>query len=68
MIGHHGRLEIELTPRLRRILEEELSRVYTVTRRTTERKLRLYGEDAAADALPERCPYTVGQITGDWWP
>ena len=30
--------------------------------------LRDHGEDAAADALPESCPYTVEQITGDWWP
>jgi hypothetical protein len=45
-----------------------LPRVYALTRRTTERKLRLYGEDAAADALLENCPYTVEQITGDWWP
>jgi hypothetical protein len=68
IIGHRARLEIELTPRLRQILEEELPRVYALTRRTTERKLRLYGEDTAADALPENCPYAVEQITGDWWP
>ena len=68
IIEHRGRLEIELTPRLRQILENELPRVYDLTRRTTERKLRLYGEDAAADALPANCPYTVEQITGDWWP
>ena len=30
--------------------------------------LRDHGEDSAADALPETCPYTVEQITGDWWP
>jgi Domain of unknown function DUF29 len=68
IIGHRARLEIELTPRLRQILDGELPRVYALTRRTTERKLRLYSEDAAADALPETCPYTVEQITGDWWP
>ena len=68
IIEHRGRLEIELTPRLRQILENELPRVYDLTRRTTERKLRLYGEDTAADALPAACPYTVEQITGDWWP
>ena len=27
-----------------------------------------HGEDAAADALPATCPYTLDQITGDWWP
>jgi hypothetical protein len=39
-----------------------------LTRPSTERTLRLHGEDAAADALPATCPYTLGQITGDWWP
>ena len=68
IVGHRSRLEIELTPRLRQILEEELPRVYALTRRSTERKLRLYGEDAAAGALPDSCPYTVEQVIGDWWP
>jgi Domain of unknown function DUF29 len=68
IIEHRTRLELDLTPRLRQILDEELPRVYALTRRSTERKLRLYGEDAAADALPTTCPYTLDQITGDWWP
>jgi hypothetical protein len=68
ILEHRTRLELELTPRLRQILDEELPRVYGLTRRGTERKLRLYGEDAAADALPATCPYTPDQITGDWWP
>ena len=29
---------------------------------------RVYGETAAADALPETCPYTRDQIAGDWLP
>ena len=45
-----------------------LPRVYALTGRSTERKLRLYGEDDAADALPADCPYTFDQISGDWWP
>ena len=68
ILEHRTRLEIELTPRLRQILGEELPRVYALTRRTTESKLRLHGEDAAAGALPATCPYGVDQITGDWWP
>ena len=68
IVEHRTRLELELTPRLRQILDEELPRVYALTRRSTERKLRLYGEDAAADALPTDCPYMLDQITGDWWP
>lgn len=68
IIEHRTRLELDLTPRLRQILDEELPRVYALTRRSTERKLRLYGEDAAAAALPDTCPYALDQITGDWWP
>jgi hypothetical protein len=68
ILEHRKRLELELTPRLRQILAAELPRVYALTRSLTERRLRLYGEDAAADALPAACPYTVDQIAGDWWP
>ena len=36
--------------------------------RLRRRRLLCYGEDAAADALPATRPYTVEQITADWWP
>jgi len=68
VLEHRRRLEFDLTPRLRQILADELPRVYALTRRDTDRKLRLYGEHAAADALPTTCPYTPDQIAGDWWP
>jgi hypothetical protein len=65
---HRRRLEFDLTPRLAQILQDELPRVYRVARRDALRVLLRHGENAAADALPESCPYTVEQITGDWWP
>jgi Domain of unknown function DUF29 len=65
---HRRRLEFDLTPRLAQILRDELPRVYRVARRDAERLPRRHGEKTAADALPETCPYTVEQITGDWWP
>ena len=65
---HRRRLRRDLTPRLRQILEEELSALYDEGRDDTAALLRDHGEDAAADALPVGCPYTVEQITGDWWP
>jgi hypothetical protein len=68
IIEHRARLEDELTPRLLQVLGDELPDVYARTRRASARKLRIYGEDAAADALPERCPYSVEQLLGDWWP
>jgi uncharacterized protein DUF29 len=68
ILEHRNRLEYELTPRLRQILQDELSRVYSVARRTADRRLRMHGENAAADHLPATCPYSVDQIVGDWWP
>jgi hypothetical protein len=68
VLEHRNRLEFDLTPRLRQILQDELARVYAIARRTAERRLRVHGEDAAAAALPATCPYTPDQITGDWCP
>ena len=68
VLEHRIRLEYELTPRLRQILEEELPRVYAIARRTAERRLRAHGEDAGVSAFPATCPYTLDQITADWWP
>jgi hypothetical protein len=68
VLEHRNRLEFDLTPRLRQILQDELPRVYAIARRTAERRLRTHGEDAAASALPATCPYTTDQITADWWP
>jgi Domain of unknown function DUF29 len=68
VLEHRNRLEFDLTPQLRQILDDELPRVYAIARRTAERRLRVHGEDAAAAALPSTCPYTADQITADWWP
>jgi Domain of unknown function DUF29 len=62
---HRRRLRRDLTPRLRQILGPVL---YAEIRADTAALLRDHGENATADALPENCPYTVDQITGDWWP
>jgi hypothetical protein len=61
-------LEDDLTASLRRRLRSELPRQYLRARAAAARSLRRYGETAAADALPETCPYTLDQITGDWLP
>jgi hypothetical protein len=65
---HRSRLEIDLTPRLQQILEDELAKVYRLAHRNAEAALRRHGETAAADALPSACPYTRDQITGNWLP
>ena len=68
VVEHRARLEVELTPRLRQILDEELPRIYGIARRAAEASLRDHGEAPAAAALPATCPYSLDQITGDWLP
>jgi Domain of unknown function DUF29 len=58
----------DLTPSLRRELQGELEELYARARQRAQGSLRDHGERAAADALPEACPYTADQITGDWVP
>jgi hypothetical protein len=49
-------------------VQDELPRVYAIARHNAEGALRDHGEPAAADALPTLCPYTLDQLTADWWP
>ena len=65
---HRRRLRIELTPRLRQVLADELPSIHTMAHDDASAALRDHGETAAADALPSACPYTLDQITGDWLP
>ena len=58
----------DLTPTLRRMLEDALPEQYARARKRAASSLRRHGEDAAADALPDACPFTLDQITGDWLP
>jgi len=68
ILEHRARLETGLTPALRPVVEAELPRIYRLARRAVETALRDHDETAAADALPETCPYTFADITGDWLP
>jgi Domain of unknown function DUF29 len=58
----------KLSATIRRHLRRDLGEVYGNGRRVVGRKMRRYGEDLAADALPAECPYTVEQVVGDWLP
>jgi len=42
--------------------------MYRLARRSAVASMRDHGEETAADALPETCPYTLDQFTGDWSP
>jgi Domain of unknown function DUF29 len=61
-------LSDDLTPVLRRLLEQEIDSLYAQARNRAEGSLRDHGENAAADSLPETCPYALDQITGNWLP
>jgi hypothetical protein len=62
------RLLNDLTPSLRPHLAERLAELYSRARHDADGSLRDRGENAAAEALPTTCPYTLDQITGDWLP
>lgn len=65
---HRRRLRRELTPRLRRLLAQALPGLYGEVRDDTAALLRAHGETAAADALPDSCPYDLDRLTGNWLP
>ena len=58
----------DLTPTLRRELDGELEELYARARQRAAESMRDHSEHTAADGLPETCPYTADQITGDWLP
>jgi Domain of unknown function DUF29 len=68
IIGFRDEIEARLTPTLRRDLARQLPGLYERARRRVARKLELYGEADNVPPLPERSPYSLDQVLGDWWP
>ena len=68
LLGQRSDLLDELTPSIRREVEPALPALYGKARQNAATSLRKHGEDVAADALPQTCPYTLDQITSDWLP
>jgi hypothetical protein len=68
VLGQRSDLLDELTPSIRREVEPALPTLYDKARQNAATSLRKHGEDTAADALPQTCPYALDQITGDWLP
>ena len=59
----------KISPTLRRDAEIMLPRLYRDGRRLAELALRGYGENQAADALSQECPYSLDDIfREDWYP
>ena len=68
IITQRGDLVDELTPSIRREIEPEFAVLYDRARAAAATSLHKHNEPTAADALPADCPYSLDQITGDWWP
>ena len=60
-------LDRHLTPSLRKSLEAALPDLYRRERKRTARKLRLFDDAEAADALPEECQYRLEQLLNEDW-
>jgi Domain of unknown function DUF29 len=62
-------LEDKLSPTLRRDVEATLDKLYADARRNAALALRTFGEEAAAQALPATCPFSLDEICQqDWYP
>jgi hypothetical protein len=62
-------LSDEISPTLRCDAEQVLDKLYADGRKRAADNLRTYGEPAAADALPQACPYSFDDICReDWYP
>ncbi len=68
VLNFRREIERRLTPTLRRDLKRRLPRLYDEARRTLAFEFERYGEADIAARLPERCPYTLDQVLGDFWP
>ena len=61
-------IERRLSGALHRDLKRQLPRLYQEVLIDLPKKLAPYGEAHIADRFPERCPYTLDQVLGDFWP
>ncbi len=62
-------LKRTLTRSLRHQAESDFAELYEDAREAARLGLLEYGEDAAAAALPEACPYTLDQVLDrNWYP
>jgi hypothetical protein len=68
IVNLRSEVEDRLTPRLHRDLRRRLPLLYDRARTDLRKKLAPYGEAYVAERFPERCPYTLDQVLGDFWP
>jgi hypothetical protein len=60
-------IEDHITATLRADVAADLARLFERARRNAALGLRRHGEEAAARALPEACPYSLDQIVSQGW-
>jgi hypothetical protein len=68
IVNLRSEIEDRLTPSLHRDLKRRLPLLYDRARGDLRKKLAPYGEAHIADRFPERCPYSLDQVLGDFWP
>jgi uncharacterized protein DUF29 len=68
IVNLRSEIEDRLTPSLHRDLKRRLPLLYARARSDLRKKLAPYGEEHIADRFPERCPYMLTQVLGDFWP
>jgi Domain of unknown function DUF29 len=61
-------IDRRLSPSIRRRLKREVGDAFARAGRRVRRKMERYTETQAAASLPEKCPYTLEQLLGDWLP
>jgi hypothetical protein len=68
VLNFRSEIEDRLTATLRRDLRRQLPRLYGRACRDAQKRLDLYGDGHPSARLPDRCPYTLDQVLGDFWP
>ncbi|MCC2664833.1 MAG: hypothetical protein K0S35_2755 [Geminicoccaceae bacterium] len=68
IVNFRREISDHLTESLRRDLKRQLPRLYHEARVDLPKKLAPYGEAQIAERFPERCPYSLDQVLGDFWP
>jgi hypothetical protein len=61
-------IDRRLSGAMRRDLKRQLPRLYEEVRTDLPKKLAAHGEADIAGRFPERCPCTLDQVLGDFWP
>jgi len=68
IVSFRREIDDHISTTLRRDLTRQLPRLYDEARADLQKKLALYGEADVASRLPERGPYTLDGVLGDFWP